>query len=130
MQEIAVVQSLQTNEVKLQITLGFERLGQFAQVELEQFFVKQTVVYALFDEQGKVVHVLFGHLCIDHFFAQYFLGNGVHQQSGRRIGVVGVFFEQGARGQNRGFVDFFHGYAVVQIAHGFSHDRIGFDVSA
>ena len=70
------------------------------------------------------------HLRLRHLGAKNFFGDGVHQQARRGVGVVGVFFNQGAGSQDGGFVDLFDGDAVIQVAHGLSHDRIGLDVLA
>ena len=68
------------------------------------------------------------HLGLGDFGAKHLFGDGVHQQSGRGIGITRVFFNQGAGGQNGGFVDLLHGHAVIQIAHGFCDDGFGFDI--
>ena len=130
MQEVAVVQSLQTEVVKLQIAIGFEGCAQSWQVELHQFFVEQAVVYALLDVAGEVVKIVSGHVFQEHFFAQDFFGNGVHQEARSGVRVVRVFFDQGARRQDRRLVNLFHGHAVIEVAHGFRHDGVGMHVFA
>ena len=130
MQEVAVVQSLQTEVVKLQIAIGFESGAQSWQVKLQQFFVEQAVVYALLDVAGEVIKIVSGHVFQEHFFAQDFLGNGVHQEARSDVGVVRVFLDQGARSQDRRLVNLFHGHTVVEVAHGFGHDGVGLHVFA
>ena len=70
------------------------------------------------------------HLRLRHLGAKNFFGDGVHQQARRRVGVVGVFFNQGAGSQDGGFVDLFDGDAVIQVAHRLCHDGLGLDVLA
>ena len=96
MQEVAVVQSLQAEVVKLQIAVGFEGCTQFLQVKLQELLVEQAVFYALFDVTREIVHIVSGHVFQQHFLAQDFFGNGVHEQAGGDIGVVRVFLDQGA----------------------------------
>jgi hypothetical protein len=123
-QEIAVVKGLQAQVIELQITLGLEGLGQFFQVKLHQLVIEQVVIDAFLDELGEIVDVFLGHLVLGHFLAQDFLGDGVHQQAGRDIGVVRVFLDQCAGSQDGGLVHLFHGHTVVQVAHGLGHDGL------
>ena len=130
MQEIAVVQGLQAEVIELQIAFGLERSGQARQVKLRHARVQQVVVNAFFDQGGEAFLIVLPHLCLGDLGAKNLFGDGVHQQAGRGVGVVGVFFNQGASGQDRGFVDLFDGNAVIQVAHGLGHDRVGLDVLA
>ena len=129
-QEVAVVQGLQTDEVDLQVALGFERRGQTGQVELQELFVEQLVFNPLLDALGEEVGVTRTHLVERHFFAQDFLNHGVQQQTRGGVGVVGVFFDVGTSGQDGGLVNLFDRHAVVEVAHGFADDGIGLDVGA
>ena len=130
MQEITVIKGLQTEVVKLQIALSLECRGQARQVKLRHARVQQFVVNAFFDQGGEVLLIVLLHLRLRHLGAKNFFGDGVHQQARRGVGVVGVFFYQGAGSQDGGFVDLFDGDAVIQVAHGLSHDRLGLDVLA
>ena len=127
-QEVTVVQRLQAQVVELQITFWLEGFSQLLQIELKELFIQQVVVHALFDELREVLDVGLAHLALGNFFAQNFLGDGVHQQTRGHIGVIRVFFDQGTRGQDGRFVNLFHGHAVVQVAHGFCHDGLGFHI--
>ena len=73
---------------------------------------------------------MLAHVGVQDFFAQHFFGDGVHQQTCGGVGVVGVFFDQGAGGQDRGFVDLVHRHAVVEVAHGLGHDGLRTDIRA
>ena len=88
------------------------------------------VVNALFDELGKVVNISLSHVAGCHVFAQHLFGDGVKQQARRGVGVVWIFLDQGARSQNRGLVDLVHGHAVIQVAQGLGHDRVGLYIRA
>ena len=129
-QEVAVVQGLQTDEVNLQVALWLEGCGQAGQVELQQLLVEQLVFNAFFDALWEEVGVTGAHLFESHFFAQDFLDHGVQQQTRGGVGVVGVFFDVGASGQDGGFVDLFDRHAVVEVAHGFADDGLGFHIGA
>ena len=82
------------------------------------------------NELREVVNVGLRHVGLHHIFAKCFSRHRVKQQAGRGIGVVGVFLNQSARSQHRCFVDLVHRDAVIQIAHGLRHDRVGFDICA
>ena len=129
-QEIAVVQGLQAQVVELQVALGLEGGAQPLQVVLQQLLVQQFVVHPLLDEAGKVVGIALRHFRGRQVAPQHFLEDGVQQQPGGGIGVVGVFLDQRARGQDRGLVDLVHRNAVVQVAHGLGQHRIRLDVGA
>ena len=76
----------------------------------------------------EVVDIGLPHVSRGNIHAQHLFGNGVEQQAGRGIGVVGVFFDQGAGRQDGCLVDLLHGHAVVQVAHGLGHDGVGLNV--
>ena len=128
MQEITVIKGLQAEVVKLQIALSLQGRGQARQVKLPHARVQQFVVDAFFDQGGEAFLIVMPHLRLGDLGAKNLFGDGVHQQAGRGIGVVGVFFNQGARGQDGGFIDLFDGDAVIQVAHCLGHDRLGLDV--
>ena len=128
MQEIAVKQGLQAQVVKLHIALGLECRAQAGQVKLQQFFVQQLVIDTLLDELREILGVAGAHGFVGDFFAQNFAADGVQQQARRGVGVIGVFFNQCAGSQDGGLVDLVDRHAVIQIAHGFSDDRVGFDL--
>ena len=130
MQEVAVIQGLQAEVIKLQITAGFEGSTQAWQVKLQHGWVEQLVVHAFFDELREVLGIVLAHVSVQHFFAQHFFGDGVHQQTCGGVGVVWVFFDQRTCGQDGGLVNLVHGHAVVQVAHGLSHDGVWFDICA
>ena len=87
-------------------------------------WVEQFVVNAFFDELWEVLRIVLSHVSVQNFFAQHFFGDGVHQQTCGGVGVVGVFFNQGASGQDRGFVNLIHRNAVVEVTHGLGHDGL------
>ncbi len=129
-QEVAVVQRLQAEVVELQVAVGLERSAQLDEVELQQLLVEQAGLHALLDEGREVLGVASQHVGVQQLFADDFLADRVQQQAGRGTRVAGIFFDQGARGKNRCLVHFFDGHAVVQIALGLGHDRVGLDVGA
>ena len=128
MQEVAVVQGLQAQVVELQIALGLERRAQACEVELQQALVEQLVLDPLANEGRKTLGVTIGQLRQAERFAQHLLGNGVQQQARGDVGVVGVFLDQRAGGQDGGLVDLFDRHAVIQVAQGLGQDRLGLHV--
>ena len=128
MQEVAVVQGLQTQVVELLIALGLQGLGQTGQVVVQQLGVEQLVVHALLDEAWEVVGIGGLHFGRCHIAAHDFAHDGVQQQTGRDIGVVGIFFDQRAGRQDGCLEHFFDRHAVIQIAQRLGHDGRGLDV--
>ena len=130
MKKVTVIQGLESEVVELQISLCLEGCAQTSQIKLLQPFIEQFVVHALLDELWKVVHIGCGHVSLRHVPAQDLLGHGMKQETRCRIGVVGVFLNQRASRQNGCFIHLVHGYAVIQIAHGFCEDWCRLDVGA
>ena len=67
-------------------------------------------------------------IALQHLAAQHLAAHRVQQQTGGGIGVVGVFLDQRAGGQDRGLVDLVDGHAVVQVAARLGQHRIGLHV--
>ena len=130
MQKVAVIEGLQAEVVKLQVALGLECRSQARQVELGQLIVEQLGRNAFFDEQRKGLGIGLCPVIQRGFFAQHLARNRVQQQARGGVGVVGVFFDQCAGGQDGGFVDLVHGHAVVQVAQRLSQDGCWQHVSA
>ena len=133
-QEVAVVQRLQAQVVELFVALGLQGLGQTGQVVVQQLGVEQFVVHALLDEAGEVVGVSRLHFSGLHIAAHDFAHDGVQQQAGGDVGVVGIFFDQRTGGQDRGLEHFAQRHAVVQVAQCFGHDggslNVGIQIAA
>ena len=86
------------------------------------------MVDAILNKLGKVIHIRLRHVGLHHIAAQHLVGHGVKQQPGGGVGVIRILLDQGARCQHRGFVDFVHGHAVIQVAQRLRHDGLGFDL--
>ncbi len=127
-QEVAVVQGLQAQVVELLVALGLDGGSQAGQVVVQQLGVEQLVVHALADEAGEVLCV--GRLDVGrlHVAAHDLAHDRVQQQAGGDVGVVGVFFDQRASGQDGGLEDFFDRHAVVQVAQRLGDDGGGLDI--
>ena len=85
-------------------------------------------MYTTFDKSREVIGICGRHVYLCDIAAQHFAGNGVEQQARCSEGVVGVFLDQCAGSQNGSLVNLLHRYAVVQVAHGFGHDWVRFDI--
>ena len=99
-QEVAVVQGLQPEVVKVQIARGIQRSTEANQVKLQEALVEQLGVHGALHIAGEVVAVGLCHVGGRHFALQHFARNGVEQQARGYIGVVGLFFNQRACGQD------------------------------
>ena len=85
------------------------------------------MLHALFDEVGEVIHIGLLHIGSSHIPAQHFTRNRMKQQTRGSVGVVWVFFNQGPRRQNGGFVHLIDRHAVVQITQRLGDDGVGLD---
>ena len=124
MQKVAVIQGLQTQVIKLQVTVCLEGCAQSWQVKLKQFVVQQFVVHTFLDEARKVVNIGLRHVGLHNVMSQCLFGNGVKQQACCGIGVIRIFFNQGTGCQHGRLVHLVHGNAVIQVAHGLCHDGL------
>ena len=129
-QEVAVVQRLQTEVVELQVAVGLQRGAEAGQIELQQLFVEQLGLHALLDVAGEVFGVASGHVGLQRLLAEDLAADRVQQQARGGARVARVFLDQRARGQDRGLVHFVHRHAVVQVALGLGHDRVGLHFGA
>ena len=127
-QEVAVIQGLQAEVIKLQVAVGLEGGAQALQVVLQQTFIQQLVLHTLLDELREIVHIALRHFGLSDFAAQHLTHDRVQQQARCGVGVVRILLDECACGKNGRLVDLFHRYAVIQVAHGFRHDGLGADV--
>ncbi|MNS61284.1 hypothetical protein D3C72_943080 [compost metagenome] len=116
MQEIAVIQRLQAQVVKLLVTLGVQGRGEARQVEIQHVGVEEVVLHALGDVAWEVGGIGRSHVGGCHILAQDFARDGVQQQPCGHEGVVRFFFDQGAGCQDGGLENLIHVHAIVQIA--------------
>ena len=79
MKEVAVIKRLQTQIVKLQISLRLQSRTQALQIELLQSLVKQLVFNAFADEARKILNIVRSHLSLRHLLTNDFLANRVQQ---------------------------------------------------
>ena len=120
MDEIAVVQGLQAQIAKLQVTIDFDRRAQFIQVVVVQLFRDQFQLGGFLDVGlqgfGVVgVHVCMGGIFSDAHEAQAFGPDDVHQQACCDLAVVGLFLDQNTGRHDQGGADLFGRNAVVQV---------------
>ena len=127
MQEVTVEQRLQPEVIEFKVAFGFEGCTQAGQVELLELFVKQLIFNTLCNELRKVIRIANAHFFLADLLAQDFTADGVHQQAGGGVGVVGVFFNQRPGRQNRRLVNLVDRHAVVEVAHRLLNDGIRFD---
>lgn len=130
MQKIAVVQSLQTQVVKLQIALGLKCCGQARKIEVQHLGGEQFLGHTLRDKAWKVAAVGCAHVGAGHILADGLARDGVQQQARGDQAVVRVFLNQGARCQDGGLEHLVHVDSVIQIAQGLAQDRRGINILA
>ena len=78
MQEIAVIQCLQTQVTELQITLRQQRSRQLGEIKLRQLVVQQLSLDATLDEAREVVDVRLFGVCLRYLATKYFFAYRVH----------------------------------------------------
>ena len=115
MQEVTVVQGLQTEILELVVAARSECATQLLQVIVPEALVKEFCVDAALDKSGEVICVGMFHLCLQHFTAQHFKADIMQQQACRGIAIGRVGLDQGARRQHQRFAYFGGRYAVIQI---------------
>ena len=130
MEKVAVVQCLQPKIIKIQVTFRMQGCSQPVQVKLQKSFVKQLSANPSPDKPGKVVNVSLRHIGGRNIALQHFARNRVKQESSGCEGVIRVLFDQRPGCQNGCFVDFIHGHAVVQVAHGLGQNGFGLHICA
>ncbi len=123
-QEVAVVQRLQTQVVELQVALGLERRTQPRQIELLERRIHQLGRDATRDELWKVLGVAVSHGGLRHLSPDHLLADGVQQQPRSGMRVRRLLLEQRARGQDRCLVDLVDRHAVIQVAPRLGEDRL------
>ena len=106
MQEIAVIERLQAEELELQIAFRLQRGGEPGQIEARQFGIEEFGGDAFADEKRKIFGITRRHIGLrrvdrramherQHFGAQL-----VEQQPGADVGVVRLLLHQRARRQD------------------------------
>ncbi len=92
MQEVAIVQCLQTEIAELQIAFRHQCITQFLQVELRQLWIEQICFDAVLDEFREVINIVCVRICLRNFLAEHFLADRVHQQTCGNLAVRRIFF--------------------------------------
>ena len=80
-EEIPVIQSLQAKVTKLEIALGVERFAHSGQIEFAEALIEQIGIDPFFDKKWEIGCVTHRHIGVGRFVAQYFVTNGVQQQT-------------------------------------------------
>ena len=139
MNEIAVVQGLQAEVGELQIPLRQDGRAEGFQVEARclrrprQFRRQQLQLHPPLDVGGEAPRVEGGHVfeggaACEAEEAERLRAQTIQQQPGRRVGIVRVFFNQGARGADQRGAEFLPGHPVVKVAQGFVDDLLAADI--
>ena len=101
MQEISVVQRLQTEITELKIPLGDQRFRELLQIKLCELRIQQVGFNALLDEFREVINVMLLSIRLRHFSTKHFFTNSVHEQTRGNLTIRRIFFHERARSQNR-----------------------------
>ena len=124
MQEVAIVQRLQSQELERQIALRLQRRGELFQVEARQIRIEQFGLDAGLDIGREIFGVSYGHIGLRgagrrrQYERQHLGAQLVEQQPRADIGVVGLLLHQRARGHHGGQRQFVLADAVIEIAMG------------
>jgi hypothetical protein len=129
-QEVAVVQGLQTEITELVVAAGVEDGSQAHQIKLAELLVEQFGGDALLDEFGEILGVALAHLRLGDGLAQHLVADGIQQQARGDEGIARVLLDHRARGEHQRLLDFGHRHAVIEVAQHGLHDRLGLDVVA
>jgi len=78
----------------------------------------------------EVLRIALAHFLVLDLLAQDLAANRVHVQARGDVGVVWVFFDQGARCHDGRLVNLVDRHAVIEIALGLGHDGLGLDIGA
>jgi len=129
--EVAVVQGLQTEIGELQVTVGVQRLAEAGKVIAAQFGVEQFMLDALENEGAEglgiaPIHIrLGGVLRGQHQVGQRLGAQLIHQQACRDVGIIGILLDQGPSTHDQRSGDLVLGHAVIQVAQGLVENRHG-----
>ena len=132
-QEVAVVERLQSEKLKRQIALRLQRRGEPVQVETAQIRIEQLGLDAGRDIGRKVFAVARAISACEAFVGAPCTNDStsvrscVEQQARADIGVSGLLLDQRARRHHRGQRQFVLADAVVDVAMDFGDDGRGID---
>ncbi len=133
MQEVAIVERLQTQKLELEIAFRLQRRSDSLEVETRKFRIEQFGIDAGLDIGAEIVGVTRGHVslrCMRRAAmdeGQDFSAQLVEQQTGAHEGVVRFLLHQGARGHDAGQCQLIQRDAVIEIAAGFLEHRDSID---
>ena len=125
MQEVSVVERLQTKIGKLVVALGVQCFAQTLQIELPEAVIEQPCLDTPLDEAREVLGIAGGHAGLVDFVSEYFTTNRVQQKarSDQAVGRIGL--DQRTSRQNRGLVDFIERNAVINVLERLDQHLIG-----
>ena len=125
MQEISIVEGLQTKVGKLVVAIGTQCLAKTLQIELPEAGIEQPCLDTALDEARKVFGVTRGHAGLVDFVSEHFATNRVQQKarSDKAVGRIGL--DQRPGRENRGFVDLVERNAVIDVLERLDHHHIG-----
>ena len=123
-QEIAVIQGLQSQVGELQVTLGTQRRTHPLQVIAAELFIEQTRLDPTAHEERKILGVARRHIALGHLFAKHFPAHRMQQQPGTDLRVRGVEFNARAGGEDDRLVDLLDRYTVINILDRLAEDGL------
>ena len=129
MQEVAVVQRLQAEELKCQIALGLQRRGDSLQVEARQIRIEQFDPDTGLDIGREIFTVTVGHVGLRGIgrhamdVGKHFGAQSIEQQPRTDIGIIWFLLHQRARGHHGSERQFVLADAVIDVALDFGDHR-------
>ena len=124
LQEVAVIERLEAEELEVEVALGLESSRDPAEVEAGQFRIEQFGSDAGLHVGREIFGIAHSHIGLrgegrpGMDIGQHLAAELVQQQARTDIGVVRLLLDQRARGHDRGQRQFVLADAVVEIAGG------------
>ena len=130
MQEIAIIEGLQAQILELLVALGLDGGGDALEVEAGQLRIDQLGVDAGAQVMGEIFGVAGGHVGVGRLIgaagdeAECLAAQLVEQQASRDQRVIGLGFNEGARGKDGGKRQLVERDAVIEVAAGFAENGL------
>ncbi len=135
MNEVAVIERLQAEVGKVKIALRLDGCSDLFHIILRQTWIQQFQSDSLVDVGLEVVAIESDHLGLGgdagiHIEkGEGLTAQGIEQQAGSHIGVVGLLLDHGACGHHQRVADILLLDAVEEVVTGIFDDRLGGDVT-
>ncbi len=125
MQEVPVIERLQTEVTELEVARSVQSGAEPLQVEIGQALIEELGTDTSRDELWKILGVSSFHLRLQGLFAQNLPPDGMKKQPGGDVAVGRILFDQCARRKHRGLAHLVGRHPVIDILQGFGNNQLG-----